>query len=129
MADTVINGVQVPFLPAGGVGGLKERPAPGGVQGRQFDEIFRKELNDLKISKHAQERMASRNIQLSQDDMSALGAAVSKAGDKGGKDSLVLLRDMAFIVSVPNRTVVTAMDAAQMKENVFTNIDSAVIAE
>ena len=129
MADTVINGVQVPFLPAGGVGALKERPAPGSAGGTQFDEIFRKELNDLKFSKHAQDRLASRNIRLSQDDMTSLGAAVAKAGDKGGRDSLVLLRDMAFIVSVPNRTVVTAMDAAQMKENVFTNIDSAVIAE
>jgi len=129
VADTIINGVQVPFLPAGGVDGLRERPVPAGAKGGAFDEIFRKELNDLKFSKHAQDRMASRNIQLSPDDMSALGAAVAKAGDKGGKDSLVLLRDMAFIVSVPNRTVVTAMDAAQMKENVFTNIDSAVIAE
>jgi len=129
MADTVINGVVVPFLPAGGVDGLRERPSPGGIQGRQFDEILRKELNDLKFSKHAQDRLASRNIRLSQDDISSLGAAVTRAGDKGGKDSLVLLRDMAFIVSVPNRTVVTAMDSALMKENVFTNIDSAVIAE
>ena len=53
---------------------------------------------------------------------------MDKAGQKGGQDSLVLLRDMAFIVSVPNKTVVTAMDADQVKENVFTNIDSAVIA-
>ncbi|HUI10297.1 MAG TPA: TIGR02530 family flagellar biosynthesis protein [Bacteroidota bacterium] len=129
MADTVINGVQVPFLPAGGIEGLKERPAPGGVRDGAFDAILQKELKDLKFSKHAQDRIASRNIQLSPDDVAALGAAVAKAGDKGGKDSLVLLRDMAFIVNVPNRTVVTAMDAGQMKENVFTNIDSAVIAE
>jgi flagellar operon protein len=82
----------------------------------------------LKFSKHAQDRLASRNIQLSGDDLSTLGRAVSKAGEKGSQDSLVMLRNMAFIVSVRNRTVVTAMDADQMQENVVTNIDSAVIA-
>jgi flagellar operon protein len=53
---------------------------------------------------------------------------VDRAEEKGARDSLVLLRDMAFIVSVSNRTVVTAMDGERLKENVFTNIDSAVIA-
>ena len=128
MSDTVINGVQVPFLPARGVDGLREHPAPGVSPNGAFENILQKELKDLKFSRHAQDRLASRNIQLSGDDLSTLGAAVAKAGEKGSQDSLVLLRDMAFIVNVPNRTVVTAMDSGQMKENVFTNIDSAVIA-
>ncbi len=128
MSDTTINGVQVPFIPARGVDGLKERPPVGVPQEGAFESILQKELKDLKFSKHAQDRLASRNIQLSGDDLSTLGKAVSKAGEKGSQDSLVLLRDMAFIVSVKNRTVVTAMDAEQVKDNVFTNIDSAVIA-
>ena len=128
MADTIINGVQVPFIPARGVDGLKERAPAGVPQDGAFESILQKELKDLKFSKHAQDRLASRNIQLSGDDLSTIGRAVAKAGEKGSQDSLVLLRDMAFIVSVRNRTVVTAMDAEQVKDNVFTNIDSAVIA-
>ncbi len=128
MSDTVINGVQVPFIPARGVDGLREHsPAAVAAEGG-FEGLLQKELNDLKFSKHAQDRLASRNIQLSGDDLSTLGRAVTKAGEKGAQDSLVLLRNMAFIVSVRNRTVVTAMDAGQAQENVFTNIDSAVIA-
>ncbi len=67
-------------------------------------------------------------MQLNDADMTTLQLAVNRAEEKGARDSLVLLRDMAFIVSVPNRTVVTAMDSEHLKENVFTNIDSAVIA-
>jgi flagellar operon protein len=128
MSDSIINGIQVPFLPAGGVDGLKERGPAGLPQDGAFENILQKELKELKFSKHAQDRLASRNIQLSGDDLNTLGRAVSKAGEKGSQDSLVMLRNMAFIVSVRNRTVVTAMDAAQMQENVVTNIDSAVIA-
>jgi flagellar operon protein len=60
--------------------------------------------------------------------MKRLESAVAKAGDKGAKDSLVMLRDMAFIVSVRNRTVITALNGEQTHNNVFTNIDSAVVA-
>jgi len=128
MAETIINGVQVPFVPVRGVDGLKERPPIGVPQEGAFEKILQQELKELKFSKHAQERLSSRNIQLSTEDVSTLGQAVAKAQEKGSQDSLVLLRDMAFIVNVPNKTVVTAMDSEQMKNNVFTNIDSAVIA-
>jgi len=127
MAETV-NGVNVPFLPVGGVDGLKERPAVALPEERSFDTVLSKELNGLKFSKHAQQRLDSRNIQLSDDDMANLSTAVTKADEKGAKDSLVLLREMAFVVSVKNRTVITAMDSANMKNNVFTNIDSAIVA-
>ncbi len=60
--------------------------------------------------------------------MSRLEAAVEKAGQKGGKESLILLDDLAFVVSVKNRTVITAVGADRMADNVFTNIDSVVIA-
>jgi len=128
MAGTIINGVQVPFLPARGVDGLKERPASQVAPDRAFDKILEQEMVELKFSRHAQERLDARQIQLDETDLSHLQNAVSRAEEKGAQDSLVLLRDLAFIVSVKNRTVVTAVDAAHLKENVFTNIDSAVIA-
>ncbi len=82
----------------------------------------------ITFSNHAQERLKSRGISLSRTDMEKLEGAVESVAKKGGKDSLVLLGDAALVVSVKNRTVVTALDRASMQGNVFTNIDSAVIA-
>ena len=128
MSDAIVNGIKVPFLPARGVDGLQERSGVALPPERAFDAVLQREMQDLKFSKHAQERLSSRNITLNETDLSSLQQAVSRAQGKGAQDSLVLLRDMAFIVSVPNRTVVTAVDASSLKDNVFTNIDSAVIA-
>jgi flagellar operon protein len=127
MADTYVNGVRVPFLPARGVDGLKERTAVTETKGPSFDSVLQEELRGLTFSRHAQERLQARKIQLNDTDLANLQTAVNRADEKGAKDSLVLMRDMAFIVSVKNRTVVTAMDSEHLKENVFTNIDSAVI--
>lgn len=126
MADTV-NGINVPFLPVGGVNGLQRKP-PGALQESSFDSLLRQELNELTFSKHAQERLNSREIQLNASDLTHLQKAVELAEQKGAQDSLVLLRDMAFIVSVKNKMVVTAMDQQALREHVFTNIDSAVVA-
>jgi flagellar operon protein len=82
----------------------------------------------ITFSNHAQERLKSRGISLSPTDMEKLEGAVDSVAKKGGKDSLVLLGDAALVVSVKNRTVVTALDRASMQGTVFTNIDSAVIA-
>jgi flagellar operon protein len=129
MAETVINGVTVPFLPAGGVEALRDRgPATGPGGGQPFGELLRKELKELTWSRHAQERLQSRNIVLDDTDMASLRRAVDRADEKGARESLVLLRDLAFIVSVQNRTVVTALDAERARDSVFTNIDSAVVA-
>jgi flagellar operon protein len=128
MADTYINGVRVPFVPARGVEGFRERPLAGAVPEKAFENVLQEELRGLKFSRHAQERLDSRQIRLNEADMASLQRAVTQAEEKGAKDSLVLLRDLAFIVSVANRTVVTAVDGEHIKENVFTNIDSAVIA-
>ncbi len=127
MSDTIVNGIKVPFLPVGGVDALKSRSTIPLPTDRAFDKVLQRELEELKFSKHAQERLSARNITLNEADLSRLQQAVSKAEEKGAQDSLVLLRDTAFIVSIKNRTVVTALDAAA-RDNVFTNIDSAVIA-
>lgn len=81
----------------------------------------------LNFSSHAVDRMASRAIRLQAGDVARLEEAVEKARSKGSKDTLLLMGDNAFIVNVKNRTVVTAMDRAMMKENVFTNIDSTIV--
>lgn len=98
------------------------------VTGKSFASILdSKTTEGLKFSQHAQERLKSRNITLSATDLANLEGAVNSVALKGGKESLVMMGDAALVVSVKNRTVVTAMDRSQMKGNVFTNIDSAVI--
>ncbi len=81
----------------------------------------------LKFSQHALERLQSRGITINDSDLKKLESAVDSVGRKGGKESLVMLGDNAFVVSVKNRTVVTAIDKAGAQGNVFTNIDSAVV--
>jgi flagellar operon protein len=81
----------------------------------------------LKFSAHAMQRLQSRNIHLSNDDMARMNAMADKAAEKGAKQSLFMLRDVAMVVSIKNRTVITAVDGDSMRENVFTNIDSAAI--
>ena len=81
----------------------------------------------LKFSKHALERLEDRNIQLSPEQLERLNDGAGKAGQKGIKDSLVIVDQLAFIVNIPNQTVVTAMDSSETNDNVFTNINGAVI--
>lgn len=89
-----------------------------------FDAIL---ADRLKLSGHAQTRLASRNLQLGKEEWDRVLNGVDKAAEKGSKESLVMVDDIALVVSVRNRTVITAMDRENLKNNVFTNIDSAVI--
>lgn len=95
------------------------------VPERPFAQVL--EDNLLKLSNHAAKRLEQRGIELMTEQMQQIGTALDKAAAKGAKESLILMKDMAFIVNVKNRTVVTAMDSESMKDNVFTQIDSAVI--
>ncbi|WP_224983765.1 TIGR02530 family flagellar biosynthesis protein [Geomonas agri] len=96
--------------------------------GTPFAQVLDQKLpgQPVRLSQHAQERLKSRGITLSDADMKQLEGAVDSVAQKGGKESLILMGDAALVVSVKNRTVVTAMDRQGMKGNVFTNIDSAV---
>lgn len=85
------------------------------------------ENSGLKFSKHASARLQDRNIALTEAQNQRLEDGVTKAMEKGISDSLVLVDSLAFIVNVPNKTVVTAMDQTETDSNVFTNIDGAVI--
>ncbi|MES1228288.1 MAG: TIGR02530 family flagellar biosynthesis protein, partial [Armatimonadota bacterium] len=81
----------------------------------------------LKVSNHAQTRLQSRDLQLDGDQWNRVMNGVDKAAQKGAKESLVMVDSVAMVVSVRNRTVITAVGQDQLKDNVFTNIDSAVI--
>ena len=100
-------------------------------QGLSFEEIWKQKTGEtgteLRFSKHAANRLADRSITLSDNQLNRLTEGAKKAGEKGIKESLVMVDQLAFIVNVPNNTVITAMDQSQANENIFTNIDGAVI--
>ncbi|MDW8075264.1 MAG: TIGR02530 family flagellar biosynthesis protein [Bacteroidota bacterium] len=111
--------VAVPFIPL-------QPPTQTPVAERStFDAILQSEK--LRFSAHAQARLMSRGVGLTSEDMARLEDAVAKAERKGARDAFVMLRDMVFIVSIKNRTVITALKADQAQENIFTNIDAAVL--
>ncbi len=83
---------------------------------------------EVKLSKHAALRLEARQIHLSQEQMGKLRSAVDKAAQKGVKDSLVVMDEVAFVVNVGARTVITAVNTTELKDNVFTQIDGAVFA-
>lgn len=102
------------------------------MDGFSFQQILEQKSageaeGDLRFSKHALGRLSDRNIELSQGQLERLNDGARKAGQKGIRESLVIVDRLAFIVNVPNHTVVTAMDSTEASENIFTNINGAVI--
>jgi len=95
-----------------------------GPQGVGFEALLQ---DRLKVSGHAQTRLQSREIQLGNEEWERVLNGVERAAQKGARESLVMLDDVALVVSIRNRTVITAVDKQHLKDNVFTNIDSAVI--
>lgn len=118
--------------PPGGIGPHRPaaspaaRGAPAGGFAGELERAVRD--GEIAFSAHASERLARRGIRMSDADRARISDAVRAVEGKGGKDSLVLLGNVALIVNVPNRTVVTAIGPEARGERVFTNIDSAVIA-
>jgi flagellar operon protein len=113
-----------------GVGQEPAKPAstPKTVQGPSFSETL-ENVQGVRFSNHAQKRLQSRDIYLDSENVGRLSDAIDKAEKRGGKSSLVMVDDLAFIVNVPDRTVVTALDKNQRGEGVFTQIDSVVFAD
>ena len=122
-----VNGISVPFIPITQPEDFGSQKIKGSLD--SFSSIFEQELEKLKFSNHALKRLENRNIQLTETDMNKIQNAVQKAEMKGSKDSLVMMNNTAFIVNIPNRTVVTALPVEESSENVFTNIDSVVFAQ
>ena len=132
MSDNRIYNPYQPLSPA--LSPSNPAASPGGLNpnkintGPSFNQILEQEIAGVKFSQHALQRLNSRKIQLDGTQLSKLNQAVDKAAQKGAKESLILMSDnLAFVVSVKNKTVITAIDGASIKDNVFTNIDSAVI--
>jgi flagellar operon protein len=96
-----------------------------------FTDVLKNELSrsstELKFSLHAQHRIEQNGLKFGPEQLAKITRAVEKASQKGSKDSLVLMDEAALVVSVKNNTVITVVDSERMKDNVFTNIDSAVI--
>ncbi|HIJ87769.1 MAG TPA: flagellar protein [Desulfuromonadales bacterium] len=107
----------------------QQKPVSGQTVNSPFAQVLDQKLpaQGVKFSQHAQDRLRARNITFSPAELANLEGAVTSVAQKGGKESLVMMGDAALVVSVRNRTVVTALDKTQMRGNVFTNIDSAVI--
>ena len=115
-------GATQPATPATGTAGT---PA---VNGPSFQELLNKQTSTLQFSRHALQRLQQRGIQLDQPTLGRLTEGVQRAAGKGSRDSVVFVDGTAYVVSVANNTVITAVGSEHMRQQVFTNIDSAVIA-
>jgi len=128
MPDNRIYYPNQPLQPVQKATAPKTGTAANQAAGGGFQQILNQSLSGVKFSQHAAQRLQSRNISLDSNQLDQLQTAVDKAAQKGSRESLILMNnDLAFVVSVKNRTVITAMDGSSIRDNVFTNIDSAVI--
>lgn len=98
----------------------------GRTPGPEFAAVLREQVAGIEFSQHAQQRMQARSITLDGTQINRLHGALGTLGLKGGRTSLVMLDDVSLVVSVPNRTVITAV--REPEQVVFTNIDSAIKA-
>ncbi|NLZ93498.1 MAG: flagellar biosynthesis protein [Firmicutes bacterium] len=119
---------QIPPMPgtAAGQAGKKKAVSPVDTS---FAQVLAQQFPapQLKFSAHAKQRMQSRQINLGAADVEKLSKALLAADKKGARASLLLYDDIAFIASVKNNTIITAINGDELKEHVFTNIDSAVL--
>ncbi|NLY55924.1 MAG: hypothetical protein GX058_05395 [Firmicutes bacterium] len=98
--------------------------------GPDFEQVLQQAIAkpDVKFSAHAEKRLITRGIAFDAERLAQLSQAIDKVQAKGGRESLILMDELALIVSIKNRTVITAIDGENLRTNVFTNIDSAIIA-
>lgn len=92
---------------------------------KNFADILTNTAGQVKFSKHASQRLETRKIDLSEEQRARLQDAAGQAREKGMKESLVMVDNLAFIVNVKNNTVITAVKDTERA--VFTNIDGAII--
>ncbi|MCD4828523.1 MAG: flagellar protein [Candidatus Cloacimonetes bacterium] len=98
-------------------------------QDNQFQRILDDKLGQgqLTFSAHAMQRLEQRDIHLTSHDLARLQEAVNQVAAKGGNESLIHMNDVSYVINIPNRTVITAVDDASSSGNVFTQIDSALV--
>ena len=130
MSQPLVNPALLPPGLTGPVAATRAGGATAGGQalsGPAFAELLARTPNVV-FSRHALERLQRRGIDLGEHQLHRLGDGVDRAAGKGSRASVVFVDGTAFVVAVPKRTVLTAVDPEHMREQVFTNIDSAVIA-
>lgn len=127
-----INEVRVPFVPIQRIDSANKaisnnisKPS----ESSNFQKVLEETLQSLKLSKHAQSRIISREIEFNNDVIEKLQQAIHKAQSKGSNESLILFKNKIFLVSVKNKTIISVFDQQSLEKNVFTNIDSVVFAE
>jgi flagellar operon protein len=106
----------------------QQKPKTEALQGPSFGKVLAEQAAQVQFSGHALQRVRRRGIELDAGTVQRLQNGVERAAAKGARESVVFVDSTAFVVSVRNRTVITAVDRDHMKDHVFTNIDSAVIA-
>ncbi len=127
MAHAQVNPALLQPLGPAAVEGKAASPASAPVQA--FGDVLRtRAATAVAFSQHALQRIERRGIDVSPQTLHRLESGVTRAAGKGARDSVVFVNGTAFVVSVANKTVITAVDQAHMRDFVFTNIDSAVIA-
>jgi flagellar operon protein len=116
-------------VPAQSPTGTSPSPESGKASKPGFHDILQREVHrgnaSIRFSGHALQRIFQRNISISREDLEKIQCGVEAAREKGARDTLLLYKDHAFVVSVENRTVITARPADSL--NVYTSIDSAVV--
>jgi len=121
-----VNPTIKPVQPDHGQHGVHKRQKDSGDFGKIYKEQLQQQ-SEVVFSKHATDRLMQRNITLSPQEMTRINQGLDRAAQKGIKETLIMMDNRAFIASVKNKTVITAAVEEQLKENVFTNIDGAVI--
>jgi len=130
MSGVVPNPALLPPGVAEATAPAASQPAKRGAatSGASFADVLAKTAAAPQFSRHALARLQQRGIQLDQTTVARVAAGINRAADKGSRDSVVFVDSTAYVVSIRNNTVITAVDSEHMREHVFTNIDSAVIA-
>jgi flagellar operon protein len=106
----------------------QQKPKTEAIKGPAFGDVLAEKTSEVQFSGHALQRVRRRGIEVDAGTLERLQSGVDRAAGKGARESVVFVDNTAFVVSVRNRTVITAVDRDHMKDHVFTNIDSAVIA-
>ena len=127
MADSRVYWPSQPLWPVGDPVSTSRRDVSSSAKSSSFAEILARENKKVSFSQHALQRLQDRQLNIGEPELEKLDDTVAKMAQKGAKEALIYLNDVALIVSVANRTVITALDGASAKENIFTNIDSAAI--
>jgi flagellar operon protein len=123
------NPALVPPVGAPGpVAPTRQGQPTGKPNGPSFADVLGDKAGAVQLSGHAKARIERRGIELAPDTLARLQHGVDRAAAKGSRESVVFVDDVAFVVSVKARTVITAVDRASMRDHVFTNIDSAVLS-